>query len=221
MSTAGDPPDHDGDTEHTPSKDEPADAGRTPSKSDGEGLDVDARFAEIVAGWGEEPPKAWPTAEEAAETRRHYEDETDVPTPPGRAPGPEWGNDWDFPVKDPLIGQREVRDLGPLDEFDPDEMPEELRGAGPRDFSPTAEPEHRFEPPEPPPLPKGDLLSRLAWAAVIGGPLFLLISVLAWHSAAPQLYVLIALACFAGGFVTLVARMPKHRDDDGDDGAVV
>ncbi|GAA3626165.1 hypothetical protein GCM10022223_49260 [Kineosporia mesophila] len=217
MSTAGDPPDHDGDTEHTPSKGEPADAGRP---GDGENLDVDARFAEIVAGWGEEPPTSWPTAEEAAETRRHYEDETDAPPAPGRAPGPEWGNDWDFPVKDPLLGNREVRDLGPLDEYDPDEMPEELRGAGPRDFSPTPEPEHRFEPPEPPPLPKGDLLSRLAWAAVIGGPLFLLISVVAWRSA-PQMYVLVSLACFAGGFVTLVARMPKHRDDDGDDGAVV
>ena len=54
---------------------------------------------------------------------------------------------------------------------------------------------------------------------MIGGPLFLLMSVLAWRP--PQLFILIALAAFAGGFVTLVARMPKHRDDDGDDGAVV
>jgi hypothetical protein len=209
MSTAGDPPDRD--------REGPQDPKSPDDKPDG--LDVDARFAAIVANWGDEPPTAWPTPEEAAEARRHYEDEQDSAPSPGRMRGSEWGTDWEFAGEDPLPGGPGVRDLGPLDEYDPDELPDELRSSGPRDYSPTDEPERGYEPPEPPPLPKGDLVGRLAWAAVIGGPLFLLMSVLAWRP--PQLFILIALAAFAGGFVTLVARMPKHRDDDGDDGAVV
>lgn len=210
MSTAGDPPDRDGDT----------DAERSTGDEQPDRLDIDARFAAIVANWGDEPPRSWPTPEEAAETRRrNEEDDPDSAPSPGRMRGSEWGNDWEFADEDPVPSGAGRRDLGPLDEPDPDELPEELRSAGPRDFSPTAEPERGYEPPEPPPLPRGDLVGRLAWAAVIGGPLFLLLSVLIERP--PQLYILIALAAFAGGFVTLVARMPKHRDDDGDDGAVV
>lgn len=214
-STAGDPPERD-DAEGSagiPKDELPKDEAGGPDR-----LDVDATFAAIVANWGEEPPTAWPTAEEAAEARKHYEDDDpDTAPSPGRVRGSEWGNDWEFAGEDPVAAGQGSRDLGPLDEYDPDEMPDELRGAGPRDYSPTAEPETGYEPPEPPPLPRGDFLGRLAWAAVIGGPLFLLMSVLVWRP--PQLFILIALAAFAGGFVTLVARMPNNRDDDGDDGA--
>ncbi|GAB3262978.1 hypothetical protein [Kineosporia babensis] len=209
MTTAGDPPDRDPDTdaEHKGKPDEP------------DRLDIDATFAAIVANWGDEPAAAWPTPEEAAEARRHYEDEDpDAAPSPGRMRGSEWGNDWEFAGDEPVPSGAGAR--GPLDEYDPDDLPEELRSAGPRDYSPTAEPEPQgYEPPEPPPLPRGDLIGRLAWAAVIGGPLFMLMSVLIWRP--PQLFILIALAAFAGGFVTLVARMPKHRDDEDDDGAVI
>jgi hypothetical protein len=80
-----------------------------------------------------------------------------------------------------------------------------------------------FEPPPPPPLPMpADTLGRFAWAAVIGGPLFLVISALfgldvsGWPG-------FLALAASMGGFVTLVARMKDRPDPDvgGDDGAVV
>jgi hypothetical protein len=79
-----------------------------------------------------------------------------------------------------------------------------------------------FEPPPPPPLPMPDTLGRFAWAAVIGGPLFLVISALfgldvsGWPG-------FLALAASMGGFVTLVARMKDRPDTDlgGDDGAVV
>jgi hypothetical protein len=82
--------------------------------------------------------------------------------------------------------------------------------------------EDHFEPPPPPPLPVPDTLGRFAWAAVIGGPLFLLISALfgldvsGWPG-------FVALAASVGGFVTLVARMKDRPDSDlgGDDGAVV
>lgn len=79
--------------------------------------------------------------------------------------------------------------------------------------------EERYVPPEPPPLPRGDLISRLAWAGALGGPLFLLIAVIAWRTA-PQILLMLAIVAFVAGFVTLIARMPQHRDDDGD-GAVV
>ncbi|MFI7589457.1 hypothetical protein ACIB24_20525 [Spongisporangium articulatum] len=90
------------------------------------------------------------------------------------------------------------------------------------DRSEPAEPEdtERYEPPEPPPLPRGDLISRVAWAGALGGPLFLLIAVIAWRTA-PQLLLMAAIVAFVAGFVTLVARMPQHRDEDDGDGAVV
>jgi hypothetical protein len=77
-----------------------------------------------------------------------------------------------------------------------------------------------YSPPEPPPLPRGDLISRLAWAGVIGGPVFLLLAALVWRDLPPAL-LLGALVAFVGGFVTLVARMPGESSHDGDDGAVV
>jgi hypothetical protein len=82
--------------------------------------------------------------------------------------------------------------------------------------------EEHFEPPPPPPLPMPDTLGRFAWAAVIGGPLFLVISTLfdldvsGWPG-------FLALAATMGGFVTLVARMKDRPETDlgDDDGAVV
>jgi hypothetical protein len=83
-----------------------------------------------------------------------------------------------------------------------------------------AELDEHFEPPDPPPLPRGDIYSRLAWAGVIGGPLFLLIAAIV-GGALPSMLIATALVAFVGGFVTLVARMPGERSDDEDDGAVV
>jgi hypothetical protein len=79
-----------------------------------------------------------------------------------------------------------------------------------------------FEPPPPPPVPMPDTIGRFAWAAVIFGPLFLVISALfsldvsGWPG-------FLALAASVGGFVTLVARMKDRPDSDlgDDDGAVV
>lgn len=77
----------------------------------------------------------------------------------------------------------------------------------------------RYQPPDPPPL-GGDLISRISWAAVLGGPFFLVFAVLFWREL-PHLLMLVALAAFVGGFIALVARMPRERDSDDDDGAVV
>ena len=90
--------------------------------------------------------------------------------------------------------------------------PAELRSDG----------EDHFVPPEPPPLPTADTPTRLAWTAVIAGPLYLLLATLFdWQ--ADGLVGLLAVAAFVGGFVTLVARMKDRAplDGSGDDGAVV
>jgi hypothetical protein len=80
--------------------------------------------------------------------------------------------------------------------------------------------QERFVPPEPPPITSTDLPSRLAWLGVIGGPVFLLVAALVWRTL-PTLVVIFALAAFIGGFITLVARLPRDRGDGSDDGAVV
>lgn len=77
-----------------------------------------------------------------------------------------------------------------------------------------------FVPPVPPPIPRGDLTSRWAWAGVIVPPIALLvISATSWD---PPTWVVVAMAAgFVGGFGTLVARMRGHHPHDPDDGAVL
>lgn len=84
-----------------------------------------------------------------------------------------------------------------------------------------AEPDDEgYVPPEPPPLPRGDTVSRFAWAGVLGAPIFFIITMLFWRSV-PTVLVVFAVAAFVAGFVTLVVRMPDRDDDGWDDGAVV
>jgi hypothetical protein len=100
------------------------------------------------------------------------------------------------------------------------ELRDGLAPEAPRPFE--AEREEHFEPPPPPPVPMPDTIGRFAWAAVIVGPLFLVISALfsldvsGWPG-------FLALLASMGGFVTLVARMKDRPDPDlgDDDGAVV
>jgi hypothetical protein len=82
--------------------------------------------------------------------------------------------------------------------------------------------EEHFVPPEAPPIPTADAVTRTAWTGVIGGPLFLILATLfGWG--ADGLPGLLAVIAFVGGFVTLVARMKDRPslDESGDDGAVV
>ncbi len=86
----------------------------------------------------------------------------------------------------------------------------------------TWEDEGHFVPPDPPPLPKLDPRRKLAWAGLFGAPLALLAAVVfGW--AFPTWGVFLMVAAFVGGFVYLVATMPRggHDDWSGDDGAVV
>ena len=80
-----------------------------------------------------------------------------------------------------------------------------------------------FVPPVPPPLPRLDPVTKGAWLALFGGPLYLLIST-AVGATISGLAAFLAVAAFVGGFVILVLRMDNGRPPDSgsdDDGAVV
>lgn len=80
--------------------------------------------------------------------------------------------------------------------------------------------EEHFVPPPPPPLPRTDLITRAAWASVLGVPIFLTLVVLLGRSVSGWVAWLCA-GAFIGGFVILVARLRGHDPYDPDDGAVV
>lgn len=82
--------------------------------------------------------------------------------------------------------------------------------------------EGHFVPPTPPPLPALEPRRKLAWIGLFGAPtLMLLAVVLGWHY--PSWLGTLLVGAFVGGFVYLVATMPRKRPGDwsGDDGAVV
>jgi hypothetical protein len=159
-------------------------------------------WASIVAGFDAPSTDAlprWPAAE-------------DVDPAPGTVDASGAATD-PWPDDSGTTGGARVVRPAELDAITPEPL-----GATPR---PPADDEH-FEPPPPPPLPVPDTLGRFAWAAVLGGPLFLVVAALfdlevsGWPG-------FLALSAFMGGFVTLVARMEDRPPTDlgDDDGAVV
>jgi hypothetical protein len=96
----------------------------------------------------------------------------------------------------------------------------DLAGTG-DEPAPAGDDEH-FVPPVPPPLPRLDPVSKGAWAALFGGPAYLLLAIMAgWRI--PSWAAFCAVAAFVGGFATLVVRMPDRPPTDSgpDNGAVV
>lgn len=86
-----------------------------------------------------------------------------------------------------------------------------------------ADDEGHYIPPAPPPLPKLDPVTKGAWAALFGGPGYLIIATaVGWP--VPGIAAFFAVAAFVTGFVILVLRMNEPGPggpDNGDDGAVV
>jgi len=130
----------------------------------------------------------------------------------------------DRPERDepPLPGPRPA--LGPAPFGDTPSGPPQIRIVRPA--SPVPPPgdddDDHFVPPVPPPLPRLDPVSKGAWVALFGGPLYLLIAVMAsWQ--VPDWAAFCAVAAFVGGFAALVVRMSDRppRDSGPDDGAVV
>jgi hypothetical protein len=97
-----------------------------------------------------------------------------------------------------------------------------IRPAGPVEPPGAEEDDDHFVPPVPPPLPQLDPVTKGAWAALFGGPAYLLIAVMAgWQ--VPDWAAFCAVAAFVGGFAALVVRMGDRppRDSGPDDGAVL
>jgi hypothetical protein len=101
------------------------------------------------------------------------------------------------------------------------------RRYGPRDVIRTGEGQadpgdEHYVPPPPPPLPKVDPVTKGAWIALFGGPLYLLIATAAGWSVS-GLAAFLAVGAFVGGFAILVLRMDSGgpRDSGPDDGAIV
>lgn len=93
----------------------------------------------------------------------------------------------------------------------------------PRDWIPpddVDEDEDDFVPPRPPPLPRPDAVGRFAWAAVIAGPVLLILTMLLGLD---SLFAAAGLAAFIIGFGVLVARKSDEprSPDGGDNGAVI
>jgi hypothetical protein len=168
------------------------------------GVDLDAEFAAIVAGFHSAAPGThpWPDAEDVPTNRRRSDPgyrAADQPDPGTTVSGAEVLESGTGARSDPGIGWEDL--LRPLP-------------------TPEPEPEPGYVPPPPPPLPHASLGTRVAWAAVLGGPALLFLAVLlGWHLA--DWVMLVAAVSFLGGFVALVARLGEGPDDPDDDGAVV
>ena len=83
--------------------------------------------------------------------------------------------------------------------------------------------DEHYIPPAPPPLPKLDPVAKGAWAALFGGPGYLVVATAAGWSVS-GLAAFCAVAAFVAGFAILVLRMHDPGPggpDDGDTGAVV
>jgi len=112
-------------------------------------------------------------------------------------------------------GGRDAGYLGDVGDLD-------SAGGRPPEPHPLVRDDDHFVPAPPPPPPHLDLVSRLAWTGVFGGPLLLLAAaLLSWTP--PGFVVVLCVVGFVGGMTTLVVRMKDHPPHDGgpDDGAVV
>lgn len=210
----------------------------TPGRGQGE-EDFDARFAEIVANLraqsedevtrpGAEggpadgrpadgrptdgrPTDGWVAGgppEGDAHPRRGRSDPQEGPDGPRseRArPVPEWQPDGSPPR--PEAGASDIPRA-------PEEDTGQWRGWAEDDD------EGHFVPPDPPPLPAGDLHFWGIFVGLIGGPLILVLAhVVGILSGSIWSWLGIGLAI--GGFVLLVLRLPTHHDDDPSGGARV
>jgi hypothetical protein len=182
------------DRPQTPAESSEPSAPAAPAEPDEQ--DFDAAFRAIVAGYGKtgtEQVAPWSPAEDI---------ENDIPNA---------GGSW--------------RVLRRADEgrADPDDegwgLPADA-GSEPAEAPEPAEPEEHYVPPPPPPLPRMDKQTKLSWAGVIGGPIFLILFTSLDWSPIPGATVL-AIAAFVGGFASLVYRMKDDGPNHGDDGAVV
>lgn len=163
-------------------------------------LDEDAAWAELIAGYDDEPEPgtgSWPDAENISPSR------------PGGGAG-----DGD------AAADGDTKDGGKKDGGKDGAGPP-ARGIvvhpvihGPRDYTAAEdEDEGHYVPPEPPPLPEADVTTKFAWLAVLGGPLLLIVFILLRQEITWWVMTL-GVGGFVGGFCTLVTRLRTGEDDD-------
>ncbi|MCQ9164282.1 hypothetical protein [Arthrobacter sp. STN4] len=90
---------------------------------------------------------------------------------------------------------------------------------GPRDYA-AADPDDEFVPPVPPSLAGAEPAMVLAWIGAAGGPIFLVLAAIFWRGM-PLVAVIGVILAFLAGTGYLIYRLPKNRDHEGGDGAVV
>ena len=171
--------------------------------------DIDAQWAEIIAGYHSAEPTAdapWPAAEGVDGTRA-----PDQNTDPTR---PYSGLPSATDVSGISLNRRRTDNPAPMDGLDP-------FGAGTADETDDDDEDDRYIPPPPPPLPR---ISKYAIAGVLGiiagFVLFVRPTLLPID---PDFVTLIGFSAVIAGAVTLVWRLRSgdEDDDDFDDGAVV
>lgn len=188
-----------------------------PDRSDPD--DIDRRFREIVAGLRatepglgqprqiepvDEHPDEINPAPPAPEQLRHYPRPPEGPRRPAEGSGmPDARRSVSGESRPPGVPDASA---GP--EHEAEEMATDHRS-----YSPPEDPDgDHFVPPPPPPLPAGDLHF---WAIVVGlvlGPVLVVLSAVVpvlrppWGTVGVVLTVL--------GFILLVLRLPRQRDDD-------
>jgi hypothetical protein len=204
---------------------------------DGAQVDVEAAWAQIVMHWDDDAPAAGAADPDrvneegtGAAGRVGTDDPPGVPPllPPADPAGPLPPAAGPADLRSPPRPERRPRPepAPPPAAADPSAAPAPSepsvwRGpTRPDDSTQDDSDAGGYVPDEPPPLPRGDLVSWLSWGGVLGAPVFLLLAALFWRTA-PSLLVAAAVTAFVVGFGTLVVRLPDRREDDGDDGAVV
>ncbi|HEX2497941.1 MAG TPA: hypothetical protein VHO00_04020 [Actinomycetes bacterium] len=162
--------------------------------------DLDQAWEQIVAGFDAptEPVPRWPAEEDVI-------------------PGGEPADEQDGGGRDGRVIRRVDTGDGPGPA--PQEDEDDGTGTG---ADPAAADEGHYIPPEPPPLPEVEPITRIAWIGLLGGPALLVVAaVLGWELAGPIAF--LAVGAFVAGFGTLVTRMKDRPPTDlgGDDGAVL
>jgi hypothetical protein len=195
------------------------------------GADVADGNGEETARGGRDDEAAW----------RDLIDHFDTPDTSGDTPAPWPERESLAPAADaprPADPADTDRPVYYADIFDPTDRPDNAapfrllvpfdpaRHGGPASVEDPEDEEH-YVPPPPPPLPALSPAIKGAWAALFGGPIYLLVATLAGWSV-PGWAAFGAVAAFIGGFMALVLRIGdqprRHQDSDDDDdgdGAVV
>ncbi|GAB3281318.1 hypothetical protein [Parasphingorhabdus pacifica] len=159
--------------------------------------DIDAAFAEIVAGLERDAPMSrWPAEDAGSEQANTGRAETDT----GRTDGASTGS--------AAVEPRPESAASPIEPAEP---------AGPRDWTPFTEDEGHYDPPEPPPMPP-PRPTTIGGIAVIGiGVVLLLVPGLAGLGSTVALPM--GLVAISAGISWLLFRIRQSPPDPDDDGA--